>query len=164
MPQAPIFQSIFDVPWAELPPVMQKHYAVRADSEDRVVASGTMNIKQSRFIRFLSPLIKVFGALVPYEGKDIPVTVAFYSGRGSKVFHYDRVFNFADRPPFRFHSKVEQVSGHETVEFMRFGIGWRAAYRVNGKHVTFSHRGYVWRICGVLLPVPLAWVIGRGAA
>ncbi len=143
---------------------MQKHYAVRADSKDRVVVSGTMNIRRSRLIRILSPLLKLFGALVPYDGQNIPVTVAFYSGIGSKVFHFDRVFDFVDKPSFRFHSKLEQTSGSEVIEFMRFGIGWRAIYRASEKHIFLTHVGYVWRIGSLLIPLPLAWIIGKGAA
>jgi hypothetical protein len=27
-----------------------------------------------------------------------------------------------------------------------------------------SHRGYVWRVAGWLLPLPLSWIIGKGYA
>ena len=164
MSQAPIFESVFGVPWETLPPVMQKHYAVRAHSRDRVVVTGTMNIRRGLLIRLLSPVLKLIGALVPYDGTGIPVTVTFYSGPGDSAFHFDRVFNFTDKPPFRFHSRLEAGRDREMIEFMRGGIGWRAVYQANGPRVALQHRGYVWRVGRFLVPVPLTWIIGKGAA
>ena len=164
MSQAPIFQDIFGAPWGQLPAVLQQRYGARADSLDRVVVSGVLNIRQSRFVGLIAPLLKFFGALAPFDGRDVPVTVAFSSGPGVNAVHYDRVFHFKGRPPFPFHSRFEQVSGGEVVEYMRFGLGWRALYGVEGARVTLSHRGYVWRIGKALIPLPLAWVLGKGAA
>lgn len=164
MSKAPIFQSIFGVPWADLPPVMQKHYAVRPDSQDRVTVRGTMTIRRSRLMKMLAPLLRFFGALVPYDGEGIPATVTFTSGPGSSDFHFDRIFQPPGKPSFRFHSRLVQISGNDVIELMRFGIGWRAHYRMNGNHISLSHIGYYWRIGKVLIPLPMTWIIGRGAA
>ena len=164
MPQAPIFEGIFGRPLSGLPPVMQKHYGVRADSADRVTVEGVMNIHRGWLIRLMSPFLRLFGALVPYDGKDIPVTVAFYSGPGEMAFHFDRSFHFPGKQVYRFHSRLQPVSGDEVVEVMRGGIGWRCAYEAEGKHIRLHHRGYVWRIGRFLIPLPLALILGKGAA
>ena len=164
MSQAPIFQEIFGASWPNLPIVLERRYGVRADSLDRVVVSGALNIRQSRFVRLIAPLLKFFGALAPFDGLNVPVMVAFYSGPGAHTVHSDRVFNFAGKPPFPFHSRFEPISGGEVVEYMRFGVGWRALYAVESARVTLTHRGYVWRVGKTLIPLPLGWVLGRGAA
>ena len=164
MSQAPIFQNIFGTPWPTWPPVMQKHYAIRAQSRDRVVVSGVMNIRCGWLIHLFAPLLKCLGALVPYEGQNIPVTVSFYSDPDGNGFHFDRMFNFPDRKAFSFHSVLEQVSGDEVIEFMRSGLGWRCRYCMEGAQVRLIHRGYLWRIWKWIVPLPLKWVIGKGAA
>ena len=164
MSKDPIFQSIFGLPWAALPPVMQKHYAVRPDSYDRVVVCGLMTIKRSHFMKLMAPMLKIFGALIPYDGEDVPASVTFYSGPKSSDFHFDRVFQPAGRPAFRFHSRLVQIVGSDVIELMRFGVGWRSRYQIDGNHVSLSHIGYYWRIGKVLIPLPLTWMIGKGAA
>jgi hypothetical protein len=160
-----IFEDIFQLPWRELPPVMQKHYAVRPDSQDRVVVRGMMSIRRSRWVRWLSPLLRMFGALVPWDGSGVPVTVNFYSGEGSSAFHFDRVFNLPGRSPFRFHSRLEPIKGNEVIEVMRGGLGWRSRYLARGNHIVLEHVGYYWKVGRWLLPMPmLTWVLGRGAA
>ena len=59
---------------------------------------------------------------------------------------------------------MEQIRGSEVVEFMRFGFGWRASYAWDGQKVWLHHKGYVWRIFGILIPVPIGWIIGGGDA
>jgi hypothetical protein len=169
MSKLPIFQSVFGVPWADLPLVLQKHYAIRAYSRDCVVAEGTMTIRRGWITRLLSPFLTAFGALVPCDGENIPTTVRFYSGPESSAFHFDRVFHFPGRAPFRFLSRLEPVAGAEMIEFMRFGIGWRCRYHIDGVRadrvrVILSHVGYVVKIHRWLIPLPLVWILGKGAA
>jgi len=164
MSNDPLFQSIFGKPWSDLPPVMRQHYAVRADSQDEVVVDGVMNIRRGRIMRFLSPILRLLGSLPSHDGQDIPVTVRFYSGKNSHSFHFDRLFKFPDKDPVRFHSCLEPVTGHEVIEFMPGGIGWRAHYSAEGDKVFLRHIGYVWRIGSLRLPIPLRWILGAGQA
>lgn len=159
-----LFQSIFGDAWDRLPPVMQKHYAVRAGSNDAVMVEGTLDVERSTLARLLSPFLRVCGALVPYDGKAVPVTVRFTSPTGTRAFVFDRVFLFPGHAPCLFHSRMEQVHGNEVVEFMRFGIGWRLRYGWDGHRVRLQHRGYVWRIFGMLIPLPLNLLIGKSNA
>lgn len=161
---APLFQSIFGEAWERLPPAMRKHYAVRPGSNDAVVVEGTMDIACSWLAHLLSPMLRLCGALVPRSGKDVPVTVRFTSPPGRRRFHFDRIFHFPGRTPYHFRSNMEQVGDGEVAEFMRFGLGWRARYAWDGHKVRLHHKGYVWRVLGVLIPVPLNWFIGGAEA
>ncbi len=163
-PQAPIFASIFGASWIELPPVMKRHYCIRADSEDQVTVEGTLDIK----VAWLTGLIaRLTGTLLAHSGKDVPVTVTFRSGRGphdGRAFYFDRAFMYPKHGIKHFRSHMVPIGGNELVEFMRFGIGWKLAYRWDGKKVVLEHRGYVLRVGHRMIRLPLEWIIGRGYA
>jgi len=160
----PIFKSVFGHQWQSLPSVMHKHYANRPYSNDVVTVEGKMQVEVSRFARLLSPLLRLAGALVPYAGKDIPVTVRFCSESDSNVFCFDRIFYFHGRAPYHFRSRMVPVKGGEVIEFMRIGIGWKARYRYDGRKVILEHRGYVVKFLGILLRLPLELLMGSGYA
>jgi len=156
----PIFQDVFGDDWDRLPKVMRDHYAVRPYSNDSVTVEGTLDVKVSKLIRIMSLMT---GALVSKSGKNVPITVTFRSGENSRDFHFDRTFHFPDGEQ-RFLSRMKHVRGNELIEFMRFGVGWKMAYSWTGKKVTLTHRGYIWRIFGLDLSIPLGLVLGRGEA
>ena len=159
-----IFEPIFGEAWGTLPDVMRKHYDIRPGSADTVTVAGVMTIERAWLARMLSPMLRLCGALVPYSGKDVPVTVRFTSPLGTRAFIFDRTFYFSGHAPYRFRSRLERIQGSDVVEFMRFGFGWRARYAWDGQKVRLHHIGYVWRIFGVLVPMPFKWVIGSGNA
>jgi hypothetical protein len=144
--------------------VMRKHYAVRPGSKDTVKVQGELDVERSWLARLLSPMLSLCGALVPCSGKDVPVTVHFYSSPDTCAFYFDRVFHFPGLMPRHFRSRMEQIRDNEVVEFMRFGIGWRMRYAWDGQKVRLHHAGYVWRIFGILIPMPLELLIGKGDA
>lgn len=155
-----IFQSVFGADWDFLPKVMRDHYAVRACSDDLVVVEGTLDISVSPLVALLS---RLSGMLVSRSGESVPVTVTFSSGPDSAAFHFDRVFHYPDGDK-HFRSRMESVGDGDVVEFMRFGIGWKTAYDWDGKKITLSHRGYVWRVFGAMIPIPMTLLFGQGHA
>jgi len=156
-----IFEPVFGNAWHALPPVMQKHYAVRAGSDDIVRVQGTLDVVVSWPVRMLARMI---GMLVPYEGKHVPVSVTFRTSPETGAFHFERRFDFPNKSPVYFRSHMQPVGGNEVVEWMRFGLGWRCAYAWDGTKVTLTHRGYVLRLFGWLLPLPLELLLGKGYA
>lgn len=164
MTSSPIFQSIFGDAWQTMPPVMHQHYANRPYTRDAVTVEGFMEVRVSRIMRFFAPLMKWTGLLVPYQGQQVPTTVTFRSEPDSKAFCFDREFRFPGKAPFHFRSRMVPVGGNEVIEYMSLGIGWCAAYRFADNKVTLTHRGYVWRIMGCNIPVPLHWFFGKGYA
>ncbi|KKJ76197.1 hypothetical protein WH95_14585 [Kiloniella litopenaei] len=146
---------------------MKKHYAVRSNSNDYVEVKGKLDIKISPMVRLMA---RISGMLLAYSGKDIPVTVVFRSdhkvrtSEANTPFYFDRTFHFPDHGDITFRSRMEQIEGNVLVEFMRFGIGWKLAYEWDGEKVILCHKGYVWRLFGKLLPLPLSFVMGKGYA
>jgi hypothetical protein len=160
----PTFQSIFGAQWDELPPVMHKHYANRPFTDDVIRAEGLMEVRFNRFIRLLSPILKFTGALVPHEGVDIPTVVRFKSEQSSNAFCLDRCFYIPRKKPYIFFSRLVPQGGDIVVEYMRFGIGWRHRFYYDGQKVILEHRGYVWRLFGCNIPIPLGVLLGHGYA
>jgi hypothetical protein len=161
MNKMPIFQPVFGDDWPQLPPVLQQHYANRPYTRDVITFEGSMAITASPLARALSPLLRLSGALVPYEGSDIPVTVHFRSEPDSAAYGFDREFRFPGRKPYRFRSRMLAAGANEVIELMRSGLGWRAACRSQDGKVIMQHRGYALRIFGRLLPLPFGLLLGR---
>ncbi len=159
-PSEPIFKNVFGDLWAELPQVMKQHYAVRPFSDDVVRVEGHLDVCISPF---MSLMARLSGMLLAHSGKNVPITVIFTSDK-SGAFHFDRIFHFPDHGDVHFRSRMEWIEDNVMVEFMRFGIGWKVAYEWDGTKVILKHRGYVWRLFGVMIPVPLALIVGAGYA
>lgn len=160
----PTFRSIFGDAWETMPPVMHKHYANRPFSNDTSVVEGKMDVTLGRFAKLFAPLFKLFGILVPYEGRNIPTTVIFRSEEGSDVFIFDRIFHFPNKKPWSFYSRMTPQGGNEVIEYMKLGIGWRAYYSYEDGKVLLRQGGYVWKLLGVKIPIPMEFLFGKGYA
>ncbi len=162
--QAPIFRPVFGAAWDTMPPVMHKRYANRPYTRDAVTVSGTMEVRASRFMQLLAPLLKWSQLLVPCQGQDVAAIVVFRSEAESRAVGFDREFRFPGKAAYHFRSRMLPAGGNDIIEYMSLGIGWRAACTFAGNTVTYSHRGYVWRVFGCNIPLPLHWVFGKGYA
>lgn len=161
MNKKPIFQSIFADSWEKLPSVMHKHYANRAYSTDVVRVEGNMDIEFGWFIRLLLPFLRLFSVLVPYKGNDIPVTVNFLSEVNSAAYCLKRTFNFPNSPPYIFFSRLIQIKDDIVVELMKSGIGWKHRFYYNGNKVVLKHRRYIWKLFGIMIPIPIKLFLGK---
>lgn len=162
--QRPIFQDIFGLSWHALPPVMQKHYRNRPYSDDHFVVTGQLDVMCRGPLKWLSPLLWWSGMIPPANARQVPVTVAFISHPRNRAFTFYRTFHFTHRPAYRFVSHMEQLDGNVVVEWMRFGIGWKTAFYWEDGCVKLKHMGYVLRLFGHLMPLPLTALIGAGSA
>jgi hypothetical protein len=159
----PTFKPIFGKMWDDVPPVIRARYAPRPFSDDCVTAEGTMDVEFGWFIKMFSPLLRMFGALVPHQGKNIPTTVRFHSEPDSSAFCFDRVFSFPEKGQHHFRSKMFHMGEHTVIEYMKLGLGLKLTYKYDGKDtVSLKYAGYVWRICGKLIPIPLKYIFGEG--
>lgn len=157
---APLFVQIFGDAWQHLPPVMRKHYANRPHHDDETVAEGVMIVKSSWLGRLFSPLFRLSGTLVPYAGEGIPATVQFFTTAKDDSFTLRRTFYFPNKKPYIFCSSMQPQGGAEIIEFTKLGFGWHMRYGWDGAKVTLTHRRYVIRLCGKIIPMPLGWLIG----
>jgi len=162
MPE-PVFKNIFAADWDRLPRVFRRHYACRAGTADSAACEGVMQVRASWLGRLLSPLFYLSGTLVPYTGDNVSATVRFASRRrrGVAGFAFDRVFYFQGRKPYRFGSFLIPSGGNEITEYTRLGLGWRAAFVLDGDKIDMQHRGYTLTLFGKDIPFPGEFLIGR---
>ena len=118
----------------------------------------------STWVKLLSPFWRITGALLSYSGKDIPVQVRFHSEPDSNRVSFNRCFHFPGRAPYRFQSTLAPTSGNHIIEFMRFGLGWRMRLVYTENQVQLQHDGYIWRLFGCDIPVPIRLILGKSHA
>lgn len=157
----PIFKPIFADSWDKLPPVMHKHYANHPYSCDLVTVEGKLDVMCKWFVK---PFFWLLGIVPACNEKQVPVTVYFKSEPDSRAFCFARIFNFSNRKPFHFNSKMLQVRDNEVMEILRYGICWLFYYSYEGEKVMMRHKEYAWRIAGRSIALPITWLIGKSEA
>ena len=158
----PIFQRVLGDGWSELGEVVQRHYFLRSGHADRMTVIGTMaEVRAGPVARLTMPLARIVGALVPYQGTDVPVAVHYEPRPDDAALYWDRVFRFPGRKPYHFRSHMVANGPAEVIEFVRFGVGLRLAVTAEDGALVFRDLGYVWRIAGVDVPLPARLLLGR---
>jgi hypothetical protein len=161
MSQKSVFQIVLGDEWDGLGPIIQRHYFLQPKSSDYICVSGEMTeISHSWFAKLLIPFGILFGAIVPFQGKDIPVDVHYSSNPNNLNIYWDRVFKFS-RGNFHFKSHMQPVKKNEVIEFVRFGVGIRLAVTVENGALVFRDLGYLWRLFDYDIPIPGKWLMGK---
>lgn len=160
----PIYQSIFGTHWHALPAVIKHHYANPPFCHEANLAKGMLTVKMNRIARLITPLFRLFGALVPYQGESVPVTVCFRSEPKSNALRFERTFHFSNRKVAIFNSRMQPLCDNQLIEYFRFGVGWKHRCYFDGEKVIFQHLGYVWTVAGRSIPIPLSLLIGKAYA
>lgn len=159
----PIFKLVFGEAWEKIPAVIRKRYSIVPYSNDRNTVEGKMDVTYSPVFTLLLPLLRLFGVLVPYQGKDIPVTVHFHGEPESDALCLERIFHFPGKQPYYFRSKIFHDAGQTIIEYMRFGLGIKFRYEYDGQDIVYlRYAGYVWKIGKYKIPVPIGLLLGKG--
>jgi hypothetical protein len=156
-----VFQLVLGDDWNDLGAIIQNHYYLKPESSDYICVSGEMTeIKHSLAAKLLIPFGVLFGAVVPFQGKNVAIDVHYNSNPENSNIYWDRDFKFK-RGSFHFKSHMEPVKLNEVIEFVRFGIGIRLAVTVEDQALVFRDIGYIWRVFGYDLPIPGRWLMGK---
>ncbi len=158
----PIFKQILGDNWDELGTVIQAHYFLKPYSDDYICVSGEMDeIHHSTIAKLLIPFGLLFGAIVPYNDNQVPIDVHYNSNPNKATLYWDRVFKFNKHKTFHFKSYMEQHSGNEVIEYVRFGIGMKLAVTTENDAIIFHGKGYVVKIMGIKIPLPISLLFGN---
>ncbi len=161
MSEQSVFQIVLGDDWANLGPIIQRHYFLKPKSNDYVCVSGEMSeISHSLIAKALIPFGLLFGAIVPFQGQNIPTDVHYNSNPNNLNIYWDRVFKFS-HGDFHFKSHMEPVKKNEVIEFVRFGVGIRLAVTAENGALVFRDTAYLWRLFGFKLPIPGRWLMGE---
>ena len=120
-----------------------------------------LEIHHSAFAKLLIPFGLLFGAIVPYKAKDVPVDVYYTAAKDNANIYWDRVFMLNNSKPFHFRSYMQHVRGNEVIEFVKYGVGMRLAVTAEDGALVFRDKGYIWRIFNWDIPIPAGLFFGK---
>ena len=147
--------------WDSLAPSIRAHYGIAPFTTQQVRVEGTMqSVSHSAVAKLLIPFARLAGALIPFQGRDVPVQVVNYSRVNRPGYYWRRVFHFRGRKPFPFPSRMVCSGDHEITEYVRFGFGIRLALSVKNGALIERDRGYVVALGRLVLPLPLNLLMG----
>lgn len=156
-----IFQKIFGEKWQLLPTVFKRHYAIRENSDDKIVAKGTISVDFSWLISLFRPIIASLHILPIKRAKDIPITVIFSCQNNPTAFCFNRIFYYSDKP-FTFNSKQIPIGGNKIIEITMGSIlGWKCSYDYINNEVVLKHHAYVMKLFSWYVRIPLELVMGK---
>lgn len=158
----PVLKQALKEEWHTLAPVIRAHYGFQPFTSQRIRLEGRMhNISHSALAKLLIPFARIAGALIPYQGKDVPVRVVNRSHPDRPGYYWERVFLFPHRRPFPFPSRMMCSGDHEITEYVRFGLGIRLNLTVKDGGLIEEDHGYVWTVGRISIPLPLNSLMGR---
>lgn len=160
----PAFKKVFGAAWSQLPTVFLKRYSNRAHTNDITTVTGKMEISYSRWLSWMMPICKLIHLLVPYHGKNIPITADFCSHEDKNGVTLARHFLIENNKAYDFISYMKPLGENDVVEIMPLGLGWRTRYYYENGKVIMQHRNYVLCMGKFLLPLPLHIFLGKGYA
>jgi len=120
----PVIKNALGSAWDELAPVIRRHYDIHPGSDERVLMTGTMTRVDHSLIAklFLLPG-RIFGALIPYRGTDIPATVENRTRADDpRGMSWHRRFEFPGHPGTVFRSYMVHAGGDEIIEYRMFSV------------------------------------------
>lgn len=157
---APIRQAL-GADWLKLGEIIRRHYDLPPHSDCRFELEGRMEVSVSPIGRLFVGVGRLFDALVPFPGRDVPVRVCNWSQADSPAMFWHRTFRYPGRKPVVFRSRMAYIGGRDIVEYVKFGLGIRMRLSAEGETLRYDSRGYVWDLGVVTLPIPDWLLLGR---
>ncbi len=163
MNQDPMMKRVLGAAWSELAPAVRAHYALSPSCNDQLILTGIMNeVYHSRLAKLFILFGRVFGALVPYQGTQIPTVVRNWTERSDcNALHWHRTLEFPDRGPVSFNSRMVSRHPNEIIEYVKYGMGIRMAISVIDHALVYRGIDYVWKIADRRIHLPNWLILGN---
>ena len=157
----PVLKQALKQDWDSLAPVIRAHYGLAPFTTQQIRGEGKMqNVSHSAFAKLLIPFARLVGALIPYQGREVPVQVVNRSRPDGPAYYWERVFHFPGRRPFPFPSRMLCSGDHEITEYVRFGFGIRLKLSVKDGALVETDHGYVLTLGPISIPLPMNLLMG----
>lgn len=160
--QQPVIKKALGEHWDKLSDIVKQHYDITPGKPSSMVINGIMDeVYHSPVAKLFLLPGRIFGALVPYKGINIPTEVKNWTTTENKaaMFWY-RTLTFPNKAPVIFRSRMEYIKEDEIIEYVRFGMGIRMAMSEKDGALVFKSIGYVWKIGGIRIPIPTWAILG----
>lgn len=153
--QWPVTRRALGADWEKLHETVRRHYDLAPGADHSLTLTGRMEqIEHSLWAKPFILVGRVFGALVPYRGRDVAVEVCNHTRPHSPAMFWHRTFRFHNRPPCVFQSRMEHLAGNEIVEFVRFNLGICMHLSAEDGALCYTSNGYLWRLGPFNLRIP----------
>ncbi len=159
----PVIKQALGKKWNELDDIVKQHYEISPGTSSEMTIKGVMDeVYHSNIAKLFLLPGKIFGALVPYKGRNISTKVRNWTTEdNNKAMFWHRTLDFPKKPPLIFASRMEHIKDDEIIEYVRYGMGIRMAMSVDDGALVFNSKGYVWEIAGVRIPIPTWLILGN---
>jgi hypothetical protein len=160
--QRPVMQRALGEEWEKLHAAVRRHYDLTPGREQSCTLEGTM--EEITYALLAKPFIlagRMFGALVPYRGQNVPVEVLNRTYRDRPAMFWHRTFRFQGRKPYVFQSRMEHLEGREIVEFVRLNLGICMHLAEIDGALCYTSNGYLWRLGPFHIRIPDWLLLGR---
>ncbi len=148
--------------WENLPGIIREHYGMVPGTSCEKRCSGAMDeVWHATAIKPFLVFGRLFKALVPYRGKDIPTNVRNYTCEDEPVMHWHRTFLFPQKSPLVFKSRLEYWGDDEIVEFVGLGLGARFKMSVEDKALVFTGLDYIVKMGPLSIRLPSWMLLGN---
>ena len=157
-----IMQQALGEQWHQLDEIVKRHYAMAPGASANMTIHGTMDrVFHSPMAKLFLLPGRIFGALVPYQGTDIPTVVRNWTtSDNTEAMFWHRTLRFPNRSLTEFKSRMEYAGGDEIIEYVRFGMGIRMRMSVEDGALVFTSAGYVWDMGAARIPIPTWAILG----
>ncbi len=157
-----IMQQALGKQWQRLDDIVKHHYEMAPGTTVDMTIHGTMDrVFHSNIAKLFLLPGRVFGALVPYRGINIPTQVRNWTTEdNTKSMFWHRTLQFPGKPLTEFRSRMEYAGGNEIIEYVRFGLGIRMRMSVDAGALIFNSAGYVWDTGLSRIPIPTWAILG----
>ncbi|MES9901773.1 MAG: DUF4166 domain-containing protein [Sedimenticola sp.] len=156
----PVIKQALGKQWDELAIPVKQHYDISPGTDSKRVIRGVMSeVYHSNIAKLFLLPSRLFGALVPYKGKNIPTEVKNWTSKqDDRAMHWHRTLTFQERAQMIFRSRMEHVCASEITEYVKFGLGIRLHAYTQDSALHFRSLGYVWTVGSLSVPIP-SWMI-----
>lgn len=145
-----LMQQALGEQWQQLPPGLQRHYAM--DDSGRSHEQGVLTISYPRWMQWPLNVLRFMGALLNQRGERVPAQVSkWMDGERQR---WERTVNYPHGRQVKFCSTVVYAGGNELIEYTNALLGLRMQVRVADAQLFYESRGYVLKLGSLKLPVP----------
>lgn len=162
--QEPVIKAALGADWDQVPELLQRNFRLRPGEDCEVRLKGRMyEVSHGKAAKLLVYAGQLFGALVPYQGRDIAIRIDIRTHKSDPRFTYwQRVHFFPENPEYVFASRMEYLQGNEFIERVKSGLGTRMKASVRDGVLTFEQVCYQWDLFGLCIRLPNWLLLGTG--
>ena len=162
--QDPIVKRALGRDWDRLPDILRRNFDLRPGTDTEIRLTGVMHeISYSRIGALFVWPGRLFGALVPWQGRNVGIRIDLRThATNARFMYWHRVHFFEENPEFVFASRMEYLEGNEFIERVRTGLGMRMRARLDGEVLTFEAVCYQLDVLGLDIRIPNWLLMGTG--